>query len=111
MDTLTTKNNARAVRDALDVLPMEVEATYSEAMRRITAQSKDDTDLAERILVWVTYARRPLSLSELQHAVATLPWMTDIDPESLVPEMLLTSVCAGLVVIDEYQSIVRLIRR
>jgi len=111
MDTLATKNNPRAVRDALDVLPTEVDATYNEAMRRITAQSKDDKELAERILLWVVYARRPLSLLELQHALAILPWMTDIDPESLVPELLLTSVCAGLVVIDEYQSIVRLVRK
>jgi hypothetical protein len=111
MDTLATKNNPRAIRDALDVLPTEVEATYSEAMRRITAQTKDDKDLAERILVWVIYPQRPLSLLELQHAVATLPWMTNIDPESLVPEILLTSVCAGLVVIDGYQSIVRLVRK
>ena len=111
MDTLATKNNPRAVRDALDILPTEVEATYSEAMRRITAQSKDDKDLAESILIWATYARRPLSLRGLQHAVATLPGMTDIDPESLVPEILLTSVCAGLVVIDRYESIVRLVRK
>ena len=111
MDTLATKSNPKAVRDALDVLPTEVEVTYSEAMRRIAAQSKDDKDLAESILVWVIYARRPLSLRELQHAVATLPGMTDIDPESLVPKIVLTSVCAGLVVIDGYQSIVRLVRK
>jgi hypothetical protein len=111
MDTLATKNNPKAVRDALDVLPTEVGVTYSEAMRRITAQSKDDKDLAESILVWVIYAQRPLSLRELQHALATLPGMTDIDPESLVPEILLTSVCAGLVAIDGYQSIVRLVRK
>jgi hypothetical protein len=111
MDNLATKNNPRAVRDALDILPTEVDATYSEAMHRITAQSKDDKDLAESILVWVIYARRPLSLRELQHAIASLPSMTDIGPESLVPEMLLTSVCAGLVAIDEYQSIVRLVRK
>jgi hypothetical protein len=110
MDTLATKNNPKAVRDALDVLPTEVEVTYSETMRRITAQSKDDRDLAESILVWVIYARRPLSLRELQHAVATSPGMTDIDPESLVPEILLTSVCAGLVAIDGHQF-VRLVHK
>ena len=111
MDTLATKNNPRAVRDALDVLPTEVEATYTEAMHRITAQSKDDEDLAKNILVWVTFAQRLLSLRELQHAVATLPQMTDIDPESLVPEPLLTSVCAGLVVINGHQSVVRLVHK
>jgi hypothetical protein len=111
MDTLVTKNNPKAVRDALDVLPTEVEVTYSETMRRITAQSKDDRDLAESILVWVIYAQRPLSLRELQHAVATSPGMTDINPESLVPEILLTSICAGLVAIDRYQRIVRLVHK
>ena len=111
MDILASKTNPRAVRDALDVLPTEVEATYSEAIRRITAQGKDNKDLAESILVWVIYARRPLSDRELQHAIATLPWKTDIDPESLVPKILLTTVCAGLVVIDGYQRIVRLVRK
>ena len=81
MDTLATKNNPRAVCDVLDVLSMEVEATYGKAMHCITVQNKNDEDLAKRILVWVIFARRPLSLRELQHAIATLPRMTDIDPE------------------------------
>ena len=106
-----TKNNPRAVRDALDVMPTKVDAIYSNAMDRITAQSKEDKELAESILVWVIYARRPLSLRELQHAVATLPRMTDFDPELLVPEILLTSGCAGLVTIDRYQGIVSLVRK
>jgi hypothetical protein len=111
MDTLETKNTAKAVRDALDVLPTEVDDTYREAMNRIAQQSKDDEALAKRVLMWITYAVRPLSFMELRHAVSTLPGMTNIDSESLVQEQLLTSVCAGLVAVDGEGNIVRLIRK
>ncbi|KIM87085.1 hypothetical protein PILCRDRAFT_64497, partial [Piloderma croceum F 1598] len=109
MDALETKNTIKAVRDALDVLPAELDDTYREAMDRIAQQSRDDEALAKRVLMWITYAERPLSLMELRHAVSTLPGMTDIDSESLVQEQLLTSVCAGLVAVDEDGNIVRLI--
>ena len=111
MDTLETKNNPNAVRDALDVLPAEVNATYRVAMDRIAKQSPDDKELAESVLVWVTYAQRPLSLEELQHAVSILPKMTYIDSGSLVPEQLLTAVCAGLIVFDVNQNVMRLVRK
>ena len=111
MDTLETKNNRNAVRDALDVLPAEVNATYRVAMDRIAKQNPDDKELAECVLVWVTYAQRPLSLEELQHAVSTLPKMTYIDSGSLVPEQLLTAVCAGLIVFDVNQNVMRLVRK
>jgi hypothetical protein len=88
-----------------------VNATYRVAMDRIANQNQDDKGLAERVLVWVTYAQRPLSLEVLQHVVSTLPGMTDIDSGSLVPKELLTAVCAGLVVIDVNQRIIRLVRK
>ena len=111
MDTLETKNNPNAVRDALDVLPAEVNATYRVAMDRIAKQNPDDKELAERVLVWVIYARSPLSLKALQYAISTLPGMTHIDSGSLVPEQLLTAVCAGLVIMDVNRGIMRLVRK
>ena len=40
MDILALKNNPRAVCDTLDILPMEVEVAYHEAMHHITIQGK-----------------------------------------------------------------------
>jgi hypothetical protein len=80
-------------------------------MDRISRQTSNDKELAEQLLAWITYAQRPLSLKELQHALATSPGMTDMDHESIVPEQLLTSVCAGLIIIDGNRSIVRLVRK
>jgi hypothetical protein len=111
MDSLVSKTNLQAVRDTLAKLPAGVNDTYDEAMERIRRQDEDDRTLAERVLSWITYARRPLSQEELQHALAVTPEMTDMDSEALVDEVILIDVCAGLVAIDENRSIIRLVRK
>lgn len=110
MDTLATKLTRRAVRDALAILPAEVNATYDEAMGRIAGQRHCEKELAEQMLTWITYAHRPLSIIELQHALATSCGMTDMDSELIVPKQRLPSVCAGLILIDENCCTVRLVR-
>ena len=109
IDSLTSQRSALGVRNTLTNLPTEVNATYDEAMKRI--QSAVDRELAERVLSWITYSRRPLSYKELQHALATTPQMTDMITEDLVDKCFLIDICAGLVVIDDQSHIVRLARR
>ena len=111
MDSLATKISCTAVHLGLENLPAEVNATYDEAMNRIEGQSKDDRKLAKEILCWITYARRPLSLEELQHALAVSPGMTELDIGGLVDVSILTSVCAGLVIVEKQSAVVRLIRK
>lgn len=110
MDSLASMSNPRAIRNALERLPAEVDATYAEAMARITGQNKYHRELAKRVLSWITYTRRPLSLKELQHALAVSPEMTAMDPEAIDDELTLTSVCAGLVVVEENGNVIRLVR-
>jgi GPI inositol-deacylase, winged helix domain len=111
MDSLVGKHTPAAVRRALENLPKEVDDTYDEAIERIKRQNQDDRELAEQVFSWITYARRPLSAKELQHALAVVPATTHIDPDAIIDEEILTSVCAGLVVIDEERSIIRLVRK
>lgn len=108
MDSLADHMNLRDVRDALETLPAEVNATYDIALERITQQNKSDRKVAEQVLSWITHACRPLSLEEIRHALAVSPGNTIMDPNALGHELMLTSVCAGLVV--EYGGILRLVR-
>jgi hypothetical protein len=110
MDSLTSKTNRRDIREALERLPVEVDATYDEVMQRIAGQTACDKTLAKRVLSWIAYSRRPLSLRELQHALAISSEMTAMDPDAIEDELTLTSVCAGLVVVDENSKIIRLVR-
>ncbi len=70
-------------------------------MGRIAGQIESDRMLAMQVLAWTSYTHRPLSLRELQHALAVSPEMTAMDPDAIGDELTLTSVCAGLVVVDE----------
>src|ERR1700729_3663283 len=98
MDSLIAKHHHAAVCDALENLPKGVDDTYDEAMSRIEQQREDDRELAKQVLSWVCYARRPLTIDELQHALAVIPGMTNSDDEYLIETEILTSACAGLVI-------------
>ena len=82
---------------------------YQDAMERIEGQLADEEKLAKQVLSWITCAKRPLTTSELKHALAVEPEELQLDEENLcrVEDMVL--VCAGLVTVDEKSSIVRLV--
>ncbi|KAF8218034.1 ankyrin repeat-containing domain protein [Mycena galopus ATCC 62051] len=109
LDSLSTKNTVKAVREALNSLPTELDSTYNEAMERIEHQNEDDRQLAHLVLTWVAYAVRPLFVNELREALAVEPEAKSVDPDNLLDTDIILSVCAGLVIIDEAMSTVRLI--
>jgi ankyrin repeat protein len=86
-----------------------LEGAYDKALKRIDGQLKGYQDIANQVLAWVTYARRPLSVLELQYALAVFPTDTTLDKEGLPDESTLTNHCAGLVTIDEESRTVRLV--
>jgi hypothetical protein len=109
MNTLVQQDSKEAVLRALDNLPNEVDEIYDQAMERIE-QQPNTKESAKRVLSWIIHASRPLSVQELRHALAVSPKMTKMNPDALVFESKLTSVCAGLVVIDKEQQVIRLAR-
>ena len=108
MDSLVSKPTQRSVRQALDTLPKDLDDTYEDAMLRIEQQNDDDRRLANQVICWISFAVRPLWVSELRTALAIEPGMGRIDDADLPQEEILTSVCAGLVVIDRESQVVRL---
>ena len=105
-----SKNNRKAIRDALNHLPKGLDGTYAEAMTRIEGQNPEDSELAKKVLSWISYAFRPLSITELQHALAVETGHAEIDLDALPDEEILISVCAGLVILDKESNTVRLVR-
>lgn len=78
-------------------------------MYRIKNQEPDHRRVALKTLAWVSYAFRPLSLRELQHALAIEPGDTDLDEELIMDGHSITSLCAGLVVVDHGTNQVNLV--
>jgi len=104
------KFSTAQVRKALENLPKGIDDTYDEAMERIERQDEGRKEIAKRVLSWITYAIRPLSVDELQHALAVDDDATEMDPEAIIDDEILVSVCAGLVVVDNKRGTVRLVR-
>jgi Ankyrin repeats (3 copies) len=96
----------------LKKLPTGSEAydhAYKEAMERIEGQIADSQKLAKEVLSWITCAKRPLTTSELQHALAVEVGESKLDEDNLPEVEDMVSVCAGLVTVDEESDIIRLV--
>ncbi|KAJ7440464.1 ankyrin repeat-containing domain protein [Mycena latifolia] len=109
IESLATKMTIKAVREALQYLPKDLSHTYDEAMNWIKNQNDDDRYFALQALTWVAYAKRPLSVAELCEALAIEPDATTLDVDNLLDINIVLSVCAGLIIVDEAMSVVRLI--
>ncbi|KAJ7080209.1 hypothetical protein B0H15DRAFT_997571, partial [Mycena belliarum] len=107
--SLSTKTTVKAVRQALQDLPQDLNQTYEEAMERILSQSSDDKQLALQALTWVAYTKRLLSVPELLEALAIEPGASSLDTDNLLDISIVLAACAGLVIVDEEMSVVRLI--
>ena len=81
----------------LDDLPPKLDVLYEQAVNRIQAQGEERADLAMVALKWVAYATQPLTVQDLQYAVARDVPADWSDEANLVPESLLISACCGLV--------------
>src|ERR1700733_1672808 len=112
LDSLVGKTSPRTIRTALEKLPTGSEAydyAYKDAMTRIEGQVKDQKELAKQVLSWITCAKRPLTTSELQHALAVDPGDSELGEDNLPQVEDVRSVCAGLVTVDEESHIIRLV--
>ncbi|KAJ7577656.1 hypothetical protein C8J56DRAFT_798450, partial [Mycena floridula] len=56
LDSLASKNNHQALRQALGALPKDIHRSYDQTMMRILAQGEDDANLACQVFLWLTYA-------------------------------------------------------
>ncbi|RYP32310.1 hypothetical protein DL767_005285 [Monosporascus sp. MG133] len=112
VDSLKGKRSPKALRNTLKNLAMGSDAyhsAYVETMKRIQGQNEDRRDLAMEVLSWITCAKRPLTTTELQHALAVEIGAPDLDDENITDIADMVSACAGLVTVDNESCIVRLV--
>jgi hypothetical protein len=109
LDMLSGLRSRNAIITALKMLPSGLRETYNAVMERISNQPETDRKLAQKVLAWITYAKKPLNTKAFQHAVAVYADMTTIDDGDLTNVEDLISVCAGIVTYDEQSDGVRLV--
>ncbi|KAB8276988.1 ankyrin repeat-containing domain protein [Aspergillus minisclerotigenes] len=103
LDSLTDKTTRRQLENALENLPRGLEKldrAYENAVMRILNQQPGFRALGIQVLTWVVYARRPLTILELRHALAIEVGERTFDQNNLPDPNLMISVCAGLVTVE-----------
>ena len=101
LDSLIAKTTLRKVRSALKSLPEELDGMYDQVLERIRNQGPERAELALKVLGWIRYAARPLTLLEIQHALAIEPGDACFDEDGIPKMELVLSVCAGIVTVRE----------
>lgn len=112
VESLVDKKTEKLVNQTLQSLPKGSEAvkkSYDQVIERIDAQLPEDRKLAKTVISWITYAQRPLTTRELQHALAVEPETAEFDETNVGDIEDTIPVCAGLVTIDRESSVVRLV--
>ncbi|KAL9045455.1 MAG: hypothetical protein Q9214_001501 [Letrouitia sp. 1 TL-2023] len=102
-------DNPKAVLQALRRLPVELEASYDEAINRIERQPDQHCTRAKQVLSWISFTLRPLTVTELRQALAVELGSKEFDKSSLPALTRLVSVCAGLVAVDRQRQVIRLV--
>ncbi|KAH8707190.1 ankyrin repeat domain-containing protein [Phaeosphaeriaceae sp. PMI808] len=111
-DSLHDKFTVKMVKSTLGKLSKGSAAlgdAYKDAIQRIEGQSSEYYELAKKVLSWITYAKRPLTTTEICCALAVEPDEAELDPENIPDVEDLLSVCAGLVVVDQESAVIRLV--
>ncbi|KAK4069615.1 uncharacterized protein Triagg1_7039 [Trichoderma aggressivum f. europaeum] len=120
LDTLVDKITIADVREAVMQLPKQVSGSgedkrleilnqaYESAWERINGQKEGFRNIATRVLAWISFAKRPLSTKELQHALAVKIGIDELDEDAIPQVQDMVSFCAGLVTVDEQSDVIRL---
>ena len=94
------------VKDALDDLPSDINATYTAILERIP---KSDRSLASETLLLLTGSLRPLTILELAEAAVFEPTDTSIEDDMRLPEPeALLEICQGLIEYDKASRVMTL---
>ncbi|KAI9669948.1 MAG: hypothetical protein M1831_006984 [Alyxoria varia] len=117
IDSLRYALSPKDIKEALGRLPRGsttetvLNQAYRDTIKRIQDQPPPFLDLARRVILWLTYSERQLSIGELQHALAVQSQVDfdDLDEDSIVDVQDLVSVCAGLVTVDDDTQVIRFV--
>jgi ankyrin repeat protein len=96
-------------RSKLNDLDQFLCKVYDETMERIFEQHRRHVDLARKVLSWVAFAVKGLTVIEVQHALALREGDAELNVKGISNAGLIVSVCCGLVTVDEGSGIIQLV--
>ncbi|KAJ3527065.1 hypothetical protein NMY22_g9920 [Coprinellus aureogranulatus] len=101
IEALTGSTNVASLMSALEALPVGLDGMYTWTLQRIEAQPREESLLAKKALLWLTFSKGPLTMADLQRALATSQraenGASHYDPLCITPADIILTACCGLV--------------
>lgn len=100
IDAIANLRTVKAVRSALQQLPKGLDETYDNILIKV---SDSDVEIVRRILLWVSFAVMPMTLTEVHEAIAVEPHLDHLDEESrLRSSQDILDLCSSLVNVTDH---------
>uniref|UniRef100_A0A8H7Y463 Ankyrin repeat protein n=1 Tax=Psilocybe cubensis TaxID=181762 RepID=A0A8H7Y463_PSICU len=91
--------------NSLDRLPDDVQSMYLSIMNRIDSQQGEYPLFAKRAMTWIMNARRPLTIAELQHALAIREGENSFHARDIpIQDMFSTSSCGIIEILPRSET-------
>ncbi|KAH9474934.1 hypothetical protein JR316_0012029 [Psilocybe cubensis] len=98
-----------SLTNSLDGLPDDIQSMYLSLMDSINSQKGEYPSFVKRAMTWIMYARRPLTASELQHALAIRDGENSFNTRDIPTQDLFTTLSCGIIEIQPRSQTVRLV--
>ncbi|KAJ3578051.1 hypothetical protein NPX13_g2512 [Xylaria arbuscula] len=109
LSTISRSTTRASALKKLERLPTTLGDSYDRTLDRVEGQDLERRTLAYHVFQWLTYAKRALTVTELQYAISVEEGQSGINADAMPPEEIITQVCMGLVTVDQGTRSVRLI--
>ena len=97
------------IRKSLSNLSENLNDVFAATLARIAALPPSKARVGQKSLLWISYAKRPLTTAELRHALAVRPEENELDRDNLVSIRTMLESCCGLVELDQHSSTVHFV--
>ncbi|KAE9392517.1 hypothetical protein BT96DRAFT_887956, partial [Gymnopus androsaceus JB14] len=109
-EALANALNINEIRASLKTLPTTIDDAYDLAIQRIIRQPHENhRSFALKVLTWVAYSERLLTVHELLHALAIEPGDSHFDINKIPLVEDITGLCAGLIIVNSITQVVQLV--
>ncbi|KAL2816986.1 ankyrin repeat-containing domain protein [Aspergillus granulosus] len=109
LDEVLELSSVNQIRKAIAKPQPNLQQAFEATLQRIDSQSKARSSLARRLLGWISYAARRLTLEEILCAFSVEDEEEGVNPDNRPnPDILLRS-CLGLVVVDKIDQTLGLV--
>ena len=108
LDTINKCTTEKSINSALTTLPKDINRTYERILLKIVGEGEEIAKTAEKILMWLIGAMRPLRLMELEEAILIELGSVELNTSSrLIDPSDILTICGSFVEEFEDQGVSR----